>query len=373
MLGRTGLSVATATLARPTTSMRSVSTFTRSFPTPIRRSALSEPSFFHSTRHLTRASYATGQQGSERGQKQGSQQHKASSAGIRWQVVVPTAAVALLADWYFGITSAAADRLLGIETSSGAVHLDAQPQTPTPTSLPVASISAQGGQVVIDPDTKQALPLYLPKPVSSLPSSTGNLKLVGLGVRTVSFLRVKVYVAALYLDEKRVDALMAQGGLPADASLEEALKKMLDQGTAAVVRIVPVRNTDFNHLRDGFIRALQGRLKKAIKNGQIQSGSDTERRFEESIQEIKDSFLRGSVPKGSALDLVAIPASKGANLSFEYKSQTFGQIASASASQDQDASFSAARELILAYFADQGEISTPFKKSVKEGLTASPA
>lgn len=125
---------------------------------------------------------------------------------------------------------------------------------------------------------------------------------------------------------------------------------------------VPVRSTDFAHLRDGFIRALQGRLKKAIKAGEIQTGSSTEEAFSRSIQDLKESFPRGSVPKGSALDLVITPPGR---LGFEYEGKLVDQVQPPAPAEK---GFTAARELLLAYFAQSGEISAAFKKSVEQGV-----
>ncbi|KAJ1026427.1 hypothetical protein NDA13_003808 [Ustilago tritici] len=268
-------------------------------------------------------------------------------------------------------------------SSGDSLNLDASAPTSAAASNLTSLAADPSKQTVIDTDTNLSFPLYLPTPASCKSSgqSEPRFRLVGLGVRTVSFLHVRVYVAALYLDEKKL-----QAGLPqfssADAqgnTLEQHVQEMLDDGTSAVIRIVPVRNTDFNHLRDGFIRALQNRLKKAIKQARIQSDSPLESQFQEAIQQIKDSFPRGSVPKGSPLDLVILPTSGSikpvrTSLNFEYDSQIFGQVqesgtpADAKSDKSVDAGFTVARELALAYFADKDEISAPFKKSVQDGL-----
>lgn len=286
-------------------------------------------------------------------------------------LLIGIALVLYYADSQSGASLKASNWYLGMDSRDRGIHLDAQHQQDSNPTLTASHLSQGSPPVVIDPDTQQALPLYLTPAPTSLPSSGRKLKLVGLGVRTVSFLRVKVYVAGLYMDESKLDAVLASGGLKKDQSLEQLIKSLLDEGTAAVVRIVPVRNTDFNHLRDGFIRALQGRLKKAVKEGHVQSSSVNEKCFEESIQQIKESFPRGSVPKGSALDMVIVPDLSGSgrrqgasSLNFEYDGEVFGQVktgssaSNSSAATEPDANFSAARELVLAYFADKGEISS---------------
>ncbi|EPQ30521.1 uncharacterized protein PFL1_02047 [Pseudozyma flocculosa PF-1] len=275
------------------------------------------------------------------------------AAGPPRPLAVSTAAVAL------GIAAACY-----YSTLSGPIELEAASDIKTAASLP--SLSSPDSHLVIDPDTNQALPLYLPTPASSLPAGTGKLRLVGLGVRTVSFLRVRVYVAAFYVDENRLQQVAAQGGFRGDAdSIEKQVQKLIDQGAPCAIRIVPVRSTDFAHLRDGFVRALQGRLKKAIKESTIPSGTAAEETFSRGISEVKEAFPRGSVPKGSALDLVLVPTGKGASLNFEYDGKVFGSVRAGEAEKG----FTVARELALAYFSEKGEISTPLKKSVEEGMS----
>lgn len=272
-------------------------------------------------------------------------------------------------------------------SSADTLKLDAAPSSATASLTSIVADPAK--QVVLDSDTKLAFPLYLPTPASfksAADQGEPRFRLVGLGVRTVSFLRVRVYVAALYIDEHKLQSHLAQSSSSDSQarSLEQSIKELLDSGTSAVIRIVPVRNTDFNHLRDGFIRALQNRLKKAIKQSRLEQDSPLESQFQQAIQQIKESFPRGSVPKGSPLDLVVLPTSGSARparaaLNFEYDGQVFGEVrasntpADAKTDKGVDAGFTVARELVLAYFADEGEISTPFRKSVQEGLKQLPA
>lgn len=66
---------------------------------------------------------------------------------------------------------------------------------------------AQGRQVAdapaaVDPETDMQFAPFL-----QLTTSTSPLALIGLGVRKVSFLRVKVYSAGFYLDEAQCKAL----------------------------------------------------------------------------------------------------------------------------------------------------------------------
>ncbi|GAK65867.1 chalcone isomerase [Moesziomyces antarcticus] len=333
---------------------RKLSTFTPSYPPlpSLAAAGAARPAFFHSSFHPIAASASA-----------------ASSNNAQRSTRGASLALALL----FGF-SASVISLSNTDT----LKLDAAPAAQDKSLTSIATDASK--QLVVDPDTSLGFPLYLPTPVSFKSSSAqdqSKLRLVGLGVRTVSFLRVRVYVAALYIDENKLQERLTRASN--DKTLEQNVKELLDDGTAAVIRIVPVRNTDFNHLRDGFIRALQNRLKKAIKDARVQTDSPLESAFQLAIQQIKDSFPRGSVPKGSPLDLVILPTAVNskpvpASLNFEYDGQAFGQVTpnkdeiQQSSANAVDPAFTVARELALAYFADVGEISTPFKNSVQQGL-----
>ena len=304
------------------TATRGVATFARSYPS-VQRSAphTSHAAWFQPSFHPSIA-------------------HSPPNGQRRWKTLLSLTALAGIASIYTLFLS-------------DSIQLEAAPAATSLTSL----INHPSKQVVVDPDTNLGFPLYMPPPASFAGQTEPRLRLVGLGVRTVSFLRVRVYVAALYLDESKLDATLSS------ATLEQHMGSLLDNGTAAVIRIVPVRNTDFNHLRDGFIRALQARLKLALKSSHLESGSQAETSFTTAVEQVKQSFPRGSVPKGSPLDLVVLPAkgSGATKLNFEYDGQIFGGVESKSG-------FTVARELVLAYFADKGEISAPLKKSVEQAL-----
>ncbi|KAH0564766.1 hypothetical protein GP486_001849, partial [Trichoglossum hirsutum] len=102
-------------------------------------------------------------------------------------------------------------------------------------------------------------------------------RLLGLGVRTVSFLKIQVYIAGLYVAESDIPALQAAliRQLPSSAADErERLREMLldpekseevwsralkSGGFSTLWRIVPTRATDFMHLRDGWVRGITSR------------------------------------------------------------------------------------------------------------------
>ncbi|KAF7948523.1 uncharacterized protein EAE97_003934 [Botrytis byssoidea] len=142
-------------------------------------------------------------------------------------------------------------------------------------------------------------------------------QLLGLGIRTVSFLHIQVYVLGLYISPSSIATLqtsLLQLAAPNGASTlvaneKDALKAMLldparseeiwsailkNPEIKSIVRIVPTRNTDFHHLRDAWVRSLTARAQK----NREEFGDEA---FGKAMGEFKALFNRGSVPKGQEL------------------------------------------------------------------------
>lgn len=149
--------------------------------------------------------------------------------------------------------------------------------------------------------------------------------LVGLGLRTVTFLKFEVYVVGFYVATadvaalqnrliKRVNpiatALVSGEKTELRASLVDPTESqviwdaLLEEGIPArsLFRIIPVRDTDFPHLRDGLVRAIKGQsariLDKEEKSG-ASNGATPE--FGESIKDFRHIFNRGKAKKGQEL------------------------------------------------------------------------
>lgn len=158
---------------------------------------------------------------------------------------------------------------------------------------------------------------------AALPAGMGaaqeeeEYRLLGLGVRKVSFLRIQVYVVGLYvakgdmglLQEKLVRA-SAGGGVAStlvQGEKEELKETLLDGegstkvwsqvlkegGVRSAVRIVPTRNTNFSHMRDGWLRGIDLRGK----------GTEFESEdFKMAVDQFKGMLGgRGSVGKGKVM------------------------------------------------------------------------
>ncbi|EWC48334.1 hypothetical protein DRE_02103 [Drechslerella stenobrocha 248] len=177
--------------------------------------------------------------------------------------------------------------------------------------------------------------IYLPASGASTGEEQQVLEeyvLVGHGIRTVSFLSIQVYVAALYVATASLPALQRHllhaADVPATATTatlpeREALKTRLlsadgsatffsslldahtttattaadSDGVRMAIRIVPTRGTDYGHLRDGWIRGIQAKT-------QVDPEVYDDDEFVGALARFKAIFGgRGSVPKGRTLML----------------------------------------------------------------------
>lgn len=163
----------------------------------------------------------------------------------------------------------------------------------------------------------------LPSATSDISSAEEQYSLLGLGIRTVSFLSIQVYVLGLYVrtaDFDRLQSVFVKHVNPAGSSLIPSEKtdlraqlldasgsldvwdKVLRDATIrSAVRIVPTRNTDFAHLRDGWVRGITARTQEAARTGSKEYEDET---FGTAMKDFKALFGgRGKAPKGSVLTL----------------------------------------------------------------------
>ncbi|KAF9869833.1 chalcone-flavanone isomerase [Colletotrichum karsti] len=173
-------------------------------------------------------------------------------------------------------------------------------------------LSSKHSSTSRDPEAAANAPI-----AASVQDSDGvEYTLVGLGIRTVSFLSIQVYMVGYYVATQDVAKLqhyltkkinpIATTLVPSERDElkqklrdpvegEEAWTALLQEvGCRSAFRIVPVRDTDFPHLRDGFVRAITHR-----------SSADKEaygdEAFGEAMKEFKRLFSRGKVPKSREL------------------------------------------------------------------------
>jgi hypothetical protein len=200
-------------------------------------------------------------------------------------------------------------------------------------------IVAPGGQKLLAHDGKTGEDIELvetgtstiphfPKTIQ-VPSTSGandddtEYTLLGLGIRTVSFLSVQVYVVGLYIQTsslatlqskliKRVNPLASSLVstekdelrtllLDGDSSYElwDSILSDKSSGIKTAVRVVPTRNTDFGHLRDGWVRGITARTQLAQKKGDTTFQDET---FGTAMKDFKAMMQgKGSAPTGSVI------------------------------------------------------------------------
>ncbi|KAF9243863.1 chalcone-flavanone isomerase-domain-containing protein [Melanogaster broomeanus] len=248
--------------------------------------------------------------------------------------VVPRQTRSLSKPLLWGAASAFTAALV-LQQATTTVHLDA-PQTTKEDPCPN----------LVDPATSIEFPKELRIP-SRFPLPLHSL--VGVGVRTVSFLGIKVYSVGFY-----ADLANPKLHVPITASPEEKIDHII-RNTSCVIRIVPTRNTSYSHLRDGFIRALNARLQLARSRGTL--SPETELAVQSPLRKLKSIFPTTAVAKGYPLD-VHLTAPTGDPT--RPRSLVFLDLGSVESDW-------VAQEFVLAYFEGDG-ISPPLKKSTVERL-----
>lgn len=90
--------------------------------------------------------------------------------------------------------------------------------------------------------------------------------------------------------------------------------------------VVPVRSTDFQHLRDGFTRSIQSRIKSARKSHLLSEAADQSLNL--SIQDLKSIFPKSKLAKGENLDVVFYPSSNktGTAMALEQEGKVLGKV-----------------------------------------------
>ena len=149
-------------------------------------------------------------------------------------------------------------------------------------------------------------------------ASPTEYQLMGLGIRKVSFLSIQVYVVGMYVatDDiaqlqrtlvKKIDPIATTLVAGEKDTLKERLMDpeageevwnhiLSSTSVRTLFRIVPVRDTDFGHMRDAYVRAVTAQARKHPE----EFGDD---KFGQSVAELKAMFGHGNVPKGRELVL----------------------------------------------------------------------
>jgi Chalcone isomerase like len=160
-------------------------------------------------------------------------------------------------------------------------------------SGPPPSKSVTANSAIDDPvktsDTSSSFP-------DTLELDGDRFRLVAWGVRTVSFLRVQVYNVGLYVPESQYAILPTYALSDSDSDPWPSLIRIFS--VPLLLRITPVRNTDYTHLRDGFIRSTMSRLDK------YDEGDERKAFLENSVTTFKTLFPKSKLKKGEILTIV---------------------------------------------------------------------
>ncbi|KPV78455.1 uncharacterized protein RHOBADRAFT_41001 [Rhodotorula graminis WP1] len=245
-----------------------------------------------------------------------------------------------------------------------------------PTPAPLHADAPPPVGVHLDPTTKTPFPTRLTSPDGT------QLRLVGTGVRTVSFLAVKVYAVAFYVSERELD-LARQGKLAGwnaytperlippfkvsavDATApnrlvgEELVETLLEKADAAVV-IIPLRNTSLPHLRDGFSRALVARMKVPRVSNEF---TDTMNEATgAAMVDFKSFFPSRTVQKGMPLELYY--SAKDRSVTFQLRDENTHRPEVLGTLREP----TLATQLMASYFSNDNAPSPELVKSVAMGM-----
>ncbi|KAI8330929.1 chalcone-flavanone isomerase-domain-containing protein [Blakeslea trispora] len=186
-----------------------------------------------------------------------------------------------------------------------------------PTTFVYADAPAYKGSVE-DQATQTPFPIYL---------NTNNewKRLIGLGVRTVTFLKMNVYVVGMYMKKDDIQGLKSlEGWKDFDQSrfLEksELAEVLVEQPYEISIRLVPVRATNTQHLRDGFLRLLMQRMKDQSMT------EEEEREALKAMQEFKSNFVSMNVKKNS--EFIFTKTAEG-GLRMTYEGKDWGTVENA--------------------------------------------
>jgi hypothetical protein len=247
------------------------------------------------------------------------------------------------------------------------IHLSSTTtSTQSPSDTPLAGVPSGG----------------VPPLPETLVSGETEYHLLGLGIRTVSIFSIQVYVVGLYIATPDIAKLqqslireidpVATTLVPNEKSKlhdllmdpvkgEEIFNTLLKKGgIRSVVRIVPTRNTDWMHMRDGFVRGITARSQH-FNSSSPESPEFQDESFGISINDFKAIFSGGKrkLPSGETLYLTRSPSG---SLSAIHEDKSGVRTVMGEVSDER-----VGRLLWLGYIAGKGVSSEDARKNIVEG------
>lgn len=193
----------------------------------------------------------------------------------------------------------------------------ATPFAKATTTVVATSLYVGTSLVLNDASTSLLEGVTVDSSVSPFPVELSNSNLVGskhnliaTGVRSVTFVGFKVYAAGLYVqasDEAKIASTVTEylkkhelqtvDQLLNDKDLSQKLVDDISLKISYAVKITPVRNTDYGHLRDGLTKSILAHPMSKTMREEVGQG----------VEQLRNIFkgFKGSVAKNDNLWLVA--------------------------------------------------------------------
>lgn len=188
-----------------------------------------------------------------------------------------------------------------------------------------------------------------------------DYELLGFGVRSVTFVGFKVYAVGVYIakqDREKAKNIMSKY-IGLDQHLHDPdqstriVNDLLENGVKFAVRICPVRNTDYNHMKDGFIKSILAHPKAKEFRDEVGQG----------LQELRTIFQlrKGTVPKNHVMLLQVL---EGGKLNISYQNTSNGKCIDLGTVNEPLVS----NLLLLQYLSGKKPLSAPLRDSCINGF-----
>lgn len=156
-------------------------------------------------------------------------------------------------------------------------------------------------ELTLEPLTKTFFPAKWTSPGGQ------SQTLIGTGVRAVTFMNFHAYSMAFYLDAStrlnssrwQTEFAPSKWSASNPESQNYYMNDLWEKSSGMSLMITPVRPTDGVHLRNGFLKLLQNRLKKEVAQQSISTDQKVE--IDKALDGFKQLFPSKAISKGSKI------------------------------------------------------------------------
>ena len=137
---------------------------------------------------------------------------------------------------------------------------------------PIAAQEETAGPTAVEPSSGVAFPLEI-----KVPGTENVERLMGMGIRTKTFLKVKVYAFGLYVDPVGAREALAEFAGKSAKELEKDplfYGALLEREFSMSLRLVMTRNVGGEDMAEAFDGALRPRVQEAALSMDMQGGED---------------------------------------------------------------------------------------------------